>query len=161
MSETTTSTRPGPEGPLRVLHAANTLAAHADGDRLDELTVTWLRTRAGQAATLPPPTQETHLADALRLADLILADPPIPGPDRQMAQSLVLMRPGDPDGITGGLDLDDELEDGPAGAEDHLCDAGDFSRVLCADPCESMHSYCTRCGQRQDPCAHDTDLLAS
>ena len=40
--------------------------------------------------------------------------------------------------------------------EDHTCDTGDFDRTICPEPCGYMHSYCARCGVRQDPCAHDT-----
>ena len=38
---------------------------------------------------------------------------------------------------------------------DHVCDAGDFDRTVCPEPCGMMHSYCTFCGKRQDSCAHD------
>lgn len=37
---------------------------------------------------------------------------------------------------------------------DHTCDTGCFDRTLCPEPCNMMHSYCTYCGARQDPCAH-------
>lgn len=38
---------------------------------------------------------------------------------------------------------------------EHRCDTGHFDRTLCPEPCGYMHSYCTTCGERQDPCAHD------
>lgn len=37
----------------------------------------------------------------------------------------------------------------------HVCDWGHFDRTVCPDPCGGMHSYCTVCGRRADPCAHD------
>lgn len=39
--------------------------------------------------------------------------------------------------------------------KDHRCDTGNFDRTLCPEPCGSMHSFCSTCGVRQDPCAHD------
>ncbi len=36
---------------------------------------------------------------------------------------------------------------------EHECDAGDFDRVVCPDPCGMMHSYCSVCGELQDACA--------
>ena len=44
---------------------------------------------------------------------------------------------------------------------DHVCDAGDFDRSICPEPCGRMHSYCTYCGARQDPCAHDRAVAAA
>ena len=41
---------------------------------------------------------------------------------------------------------------------DHRCDTGNFDRTLCAPPCDTMHSYCTTCGERQDECAHDRPM---
>lgn len=40
-------------------------------------------------------------------------------------------------------------------APNHTCDTGDFDRNICPEPCGYMHSYCARCGVRQDPCAHE------
>lgn len=37
----------------------------------------------------------------------------------------------------------------------HICDAGDFDRVVCAEPCGKLHSYCSICGSLQDGCVHD------
>ncbi len=34
----------------------------------------------------------------------------------------------------------------------HHCDAGDFSRMVCPEPCGTMHSYCSTCGSLQDEC---------
>ena len=39
---------------------------------------------------------------------------------------------------------------------DHECDTGIFDRTLCPEPCDTMHSFCATCGERQDPCAHDS-----
>lgn len=39
----------------------------------------------------------------------------------------------------------------------HVCDSGDFDRTECPPPCGCMHTFCTVCGDRQDPCAHDHD----
>lgn len=44
--------------------------------------------------------------------------------------------------------------------EAHECDSGGFDRSMCPDPCRTMHSYCTTCGARRDPCAHDAEERA-
>lgn len=36
---------------------------------------------------------------------------------------------------------------------EHACDSGDFDRVACPEPCGTMHSYCSVCGENQEPCA--------
>lgn len=38
---------------------------------------------------------------------------------------------------------------------EHECDAGDFDRVICAEPCGLMHSYCTICGKCAEICPLD------
>ena len=43
--------------------------------------------------------------------------------------------------------------DGQRSRQDHDCDSGDFDRTACPYPCDTMHSYCTVCGKRQDDCA--------
>jgi hypothetical protein len=40
---------------------------------------------------------------------------------------------------------------------DHDCDTGDFDRTLCPEPCGAMHSYCSTCGRRMDPCDHQRE----
>ena len=45
--------------------------------------------------------------------------------------------------------------DGQRSGQDHDCDSGDFDRTACPYPCDTMHSYCTVCGDRQDDCALD------
>ena len=40
-------------------------------------------------------------------------------------------------------------------AATHTCDTGHFDRDLCADPCATMHSYCSRCGTPAEPCPHN------
>jgi hypothetical protein len=45
-----------------------------------------------------------------------------------------------------------------AGLLVHECDSGHFDRVVCPEPCGVMHSYCTVCGRRVDPCAHDGEV---
>lgn len=40
---------------------------------------------------------------------------------------------------------------------EHECDAGFFDRVMCPDPCNTMHSYCTVCDELQDACALDDE----
>lgn len=37
----------------------------------------------------------------------------------------------------------------------HECDAGTFDRVMCPEPCWTMHSYCSVCDELQDECALD------
>jgi hypothetical protein len=44
---------------------------------------------------------------------------------------------------------------GTSGPLPHECDTGWFDRSICPEPCGVMHSYCTRCGDLQDPCAHE------
>lgn len=43
---------------------------------------------------------------------------------------------------------------------EHECDSGNFDRSVCPDPCGAMHSYCVQCGERQDPCAHDSNTAS-
>lgn len=32
-----------------------------------------------------------------------------------------------------------------------------FDRTLCAPPCDTMHYYCSDCGEVQDYCAHEAN----
>lgn len=34
----------------------------------------------------------------------------------------------------------------------HECDTGDFDRIVCPPPCETMHSYCSVCGKEGETC---------
>lgn len=38
---------------------------------------------------------------------------------------------------------------------EHNCDTGWFDRVICPEPCGTMHSYCSVCGELQDECTLD------
>ena len=40
---------------------------------------------------------------------------------------------------------------------EHRCDTGHFDRSICPEPCGTMHSFCSTCGERQDACAHEAD----
>lgn len=39
----------------------------------------------------------------------------------------------------------------------HDCDSGDFDRVACPEPCGTMHTYCSTCGDIQDICVLDQE----
>lgn len=53
------------------------------------------------------------------------------------------------------IGIEDEYGDQYPLVDEHQCDTGNFDRSLCPEPCGYMHSYCTTCGDRQDPCAHE------
>lgn len=37
----------------------------------------------------------------------------------------------------------------------HECNADMFDRVVCASPCDTMHTYCSICHELADACALD------